>query len=204
MLWIRVTSIASGRLSDGRIEGSRWASIVLPVPGGPLSRLLWAPAAATISALTAWCWPRTSLRSGPAMLAALARPLVAGRLGQRVGGAAAEHAHRAAQALDDRHLEALDQPRLARPLGREHQRRQPGLERRLRDRQRALLAGSDRAVERELAEQHVALQPLARELLAGREHRAGEREVEAGADLRHVARGEVRGDPPGRGTRTPS
>ena len=40
MLWMRVTSIASGRLSSGRIEGRRWASIVLPVPGEPLSRQL--------------------------------------------------------------------------------------------------------------------------------------------------------------------
>ena len=46
MLWILVTSIASGLLSDGRIEDMRWASIVLPVPGGPLSRLLCPPAAA--------------------------------------------------------------------------------------------------------------------------------------------------------------
>ena len=35
--WMRATSIASARLSGGRIEGRRWASIVLPVPGGPLS-----------------------------------------------------------------------------------------------------------------------------------------------------------------------
>ncbi len=40
MLWMRVTSIASERLSSGRIEGTRWASIVLPVPGEPLSRQL--------------------------------------------------------------------------------------------------------------------------------------------------------------------
>ena len=53
MLWMRVTSIASARLRGGRIEGMRCASIVLPVPGGPLSRLLWPPAAAMIIALTA-------------------------------------------------------------------------------------------------------------------------------------------------------
>ena len=69
MLWMRVTSIASGRLSCGRIDGTRCASIVLPVPGGPLSRQLCPPAAAMMSARTAWCWPRTSLRSGPCALA---------------------------------------------------------------------------------------------------------------------------------------
>jgi hypothetical protein len=63
-LWMRITSIASVRLSAGRIDGKRWASIVLPVPGGPLSRLLWAPAAAITRACTASGCPRTSLRSG--------------------------------------------------------------------------------------------------------------------------------------------
>ena len=43
---MRVTSIASALLSGGRIDGSRCASIVLPVPGGPLSSTLCAPAAA--------------------------------------------------------------------------------------------------------------------------------------------------------------
>src|SRR6185437_6947767 len=75
-LWMRITSIASERLSGGRIDGRRWASIVLPVPGGPLSRLLCAPAAATVSASTASPWPRTSARSSPAgrALVTCARP----------------------------------------------------------------------------------------------------------------------------------
>ena len=47
-LWIRVTSIASARVSGGRIEGSRRASIVLPTPGGPDSSRLWPPAAAIV------------------------------------------------------------------------------------------------------------------------------------------------------------
>jgi hypothetical protein len=50
MLWILVTAIASARLSGGRIEVRRRASIVLPVPGGPESRRLCAPAAAIVSA----------------------------------------------------------------------------------------------------------------------------------------------------------
>jgi hypothetical protein len=61
---MRITSIASERSSGGRIDGKRCASIVLPVPGGPLSRLLWLPAAAIRSARTASGRPRTSLRSG--------------------------------------------------------------------------------------------------------------------------------------------
>ena len=34
-----------------------------PAPGGPMKRMLWAPAAATSSARRAPCWPRTSERS---------------------------------------------------------------------------------------------------------------------------------------------
>ena len=60
----RVTSIASAGVIGGRIDGSRRASIVLPVPGGPWRKRLWPPAAATSSAGTSALWPRTSARSG--------------------------------------------------------------------------------------------------------------------------------------------
>ena len=48
----RVTSIASAGVIGGRIDGSRRASIVFPVPGGPCRNRLWPPAAATSSAGT--------------------------------------------------------------------------------------------------------------------------------------------------------
>ena len=60
----RVTSIASARLSVGRIDGSRRASIVLPVPGAPSISRLCPPAAAISSASNGISWPRTSARSG--------------------------------------------------------------------------------------------------------------------------------------------
>ena len=46
------------------MPGSRRASIVLPVPGGPASRRLWRPAAASSSARRARSCPRTSAKSG--------------------------------------------------------------------------------------------------------------------------------------------
>ena len=58
-----VASSASVRVSGGRIDGRRRASIVLPAPGDPTSRRLCPPAAAISSARRAWCWPRTSARS---------------------------------------------------------------------------------------------------------------------------------------------
>ena len=45
------------------MPGSRFASIVLPLPGGPIIKMLCPPAAATSSARFAVCWPRTSLKS---------------------------------------------------------------------------------------------------------------------------------------------
>ena len=62
--WMRVTSSACSRVSAGRMPGSRRASMVFPVPGGPASRRLCRPAAASSSARRARSWPRTSARSG--------------------------------------------------------------------------------------------------------------------------------------------
>ena len=62
--WIRVTSSADSESSGGRIPGSRRASIVFPVPGGPPRRTLWPPAAASSRARRARSCPRTSARSG--------------------------------------------------------------------------------------------------------------------------------------------
>ncbi len=62
-LWMRVVSIASSRDIGGRIVGMRFASMVFPAPGGPISRMLWLPAQATSSARFADIWPRTSRMS---------------------------------------------------------------------------------------------------------------------------------------------
>ncbi len=43
---MRVVSRLSAGVNGGRIVGSRLASRVLPVPGGPIIRTLWPPAAA--------------------------------------------------------------------------------------------------------------------------------------------------------------
>ncbi len=43
--------------------GSRSASMVLPLPGGPIISRLWLPAAATSNMRRAPCWPRTSRMS---------------------------------------------------------------------------------------------------------------------------------------------
>ena len=62
--WILVVSTASSKLISGRIEGRRLASMLLPVPGGPISSTLCPPAAAISSARLAFSCPFTSLKSG--------------------------------------------------------------------------------------------------------------------------------------------
>src|SRR6202020_2366500 len=108
---------------------------------------------------------------------------------QRVFVAAAEHARGAAQRVGDGHAQAVDESRLARAAAAEDQRGQAVAQARLRDRERAARRAYA-AVERELAEQRVAIERVSRDLAARGEHRAGERQVECGARLRHVARRE--------------
>ena len=50
-------------VSAGRIVGSRFASMVLPEPGGPIIITLCPPAAATSSARLTCSWPFTSAKS---------------------------------------------------------------------------------------------------------------------------------------------
>ena len=87
----------------GSSPGRRWASMVLPAPGGPSSRRWWPPAAATSTARRAETWPRTSARSGGASGAtgsAPARPArprrVAGEHGDQLGQGVAPSGPRAA------------------------------------------------------------------------------------------------------------
>src|SRR5712664_761960 len=55
--------MASSSDLGGRIVGMRFASIVLPAPGGPMNMMLCTPAHATASARLAACCPCTSRRS---------------------------------------------------------------------------------------------------------------------------------------------
>lgn len=92
------TSSASASASSGRIPGKRLASMVLPLPGGPLISRLWAPAAATSSARRACNWPRTSARSGAVSRAAGAATVQAGSAARPHRCAATSSSERAASA----------------------------------------------------------------------------------------------------------
>ena len=133
----------------------------------------------------------------PARRLAIALGLLILRAGrrQRISWPAAQHARGAGKALGDRHVKVLHERRLACPGPRQHERLQALLLHGLSDREGAV-ARTHLAVERQLTEQRMARQALWRELVGGGQHRAGEREIEAGADLGDVAGGEVGGDPP--------
>ena len=69
--WTAVSSRASAGSSGGSSPASRWASIVLPLPGGPQSSRWWPPAAAISRARRPWGCPLTSARSSAAGLAVI-------------------------------------------------------------------------------------------------------------------------------------
>ena len=62
--WMRVVSSTSCSVISGSIPGKHRAQSVLPAPGEPTSRKLWAPAAATSSALLTPSIPTTFSKSG--------------------------------------------------------------------------------------------------------------------------------------------
>ncbi len=140
-LWTTVASSASSKPSAGRMPGSRRASMVFPLPGGPKRSRLWPPAAAISRARLAASCPATSARSS-----------AAGGSRRRGGGRRARRQRPAARAtpppprgaapggrepLDDRGLERVrlghhesPAPRPAAPRWRAGGRRAPASPRR--------------------------------------------------------------------------
>ena len=74
------TAMDSSTEGGGSNCTRRLASMVLPVPGGPVMSRWWPPAAAIESARLAWLWPRTSFSESPSFGCG-------GRLGSSSAGA---------------------------------------------------------------------------------------------------------------------
>ena len=186
MLWMRVTAIASSRVSGGRIDGSRRASIVLPVPGGPgqqevvaagggdRQRADRAGVAAHVGEVG--LAPASSRRRGAAPAAARAA-----RSPRRI----AATSRRLADAGDD---EPVDERRLARALARDDEPGDAARARALGD--RAARRGSGAARRRATSSPKTAQRSSSAggQLLGRGEHAARGREVEARADLAQVRR----------------
>ena len=180
-----MTSSASERVSGGRIDASRRPSIVFPVPGGPASRRLWLPAAASSSARRPRSCPRTSARSGSS--GGGRGSSLRGRRLDRV--LASEVSDGLGDVPDANRLDAR-QRRLPRRLRRAEEARKAGTSGAFggRDRPRD---GPDAAVEPELADTRVLREPVGRHLPRRREHGEGDRDVEARPLLAERRRGEV-------------
>ena len=188
--WIRVTSSASARVSAGRIPGKRRASIVLPVPGGPISKTLCEPAAAISSARRARSCPRTSARSGASGLVGVLRQGLVRRgldLSAEVRDDLGEVAH-------GHRLDARERS-LGRRLGRADDSRETGTPRSFGDGERARHRANP-PVEAELADGGVVGEPLRRKLPGRTEHGERDRKVESRSFLAQCGRGEIDGDPP--------
>ncbi len=134
-LWIRVTSIASSRVSGGRIDGIRRASIVLPVPGGPSINRLWRSGSRDLEreqrrGMTADVG-QVGQRRGMSV-----HPTRRASAGQRRRIAARQHRARRAQIGDRDDHEPRDERRLPGALARDDQPGAALLARALGDRQR--------------------------------------------------------------------
>ena len=189
---MRVTSSASSSASGGRIPGSRRASIVLPVPGGPARSRLWRPAAAISSARRPRRCPFTSARSGQAIWT---RPFCDRwrRLGQPVS---AHVGDRLGEVVHGNGVDARQRHLARRLRGAEHELdpRAPGA---LGDDQRA----PDRpypAIQSQLPHRGVLPERAGRNLVRGGENGERDRQIEAGALLAQLRGRQVDGDAPER------
>ena len=116
------------------MEATRRASIVLPVPGGPIMSTLCAPAAAISRPRLACAWPRTSAKSSPSRSGAAGPPEPpSGRDGGDLA-LAVEVLDRVVQGGDGDDLDARDHAGLGRVAGRHEQRREALAARVQRDR----------------------------------------------------------------------
>ena len=201
MLWIRVTSSASARVSGGRIDGSRRASIVLPVPGGPEAAGCGRRRRRSSARRSTSAWPRTSARS-----ACGRRGASAGDAGS--GGGGRSPPRRTVGDLGER---ARRRRRRARRRAPPRRRARAGRRARRGRRARAPSATASAPRHGRSSPPSESSPKTARRssasagtwpLAASTPH--GDREVEAGPGLAQVRGREVDGDAPLRGTRSPS
>ena len=189
-LWTVVASSASSRPSGGSRPGSLRASMVLPLPGGPKRSRLWSPAAAISSARLAPACPATSRRSG-----------------EPPGSSSCRSAPGSAQGRPRPSAQATMSPRwrtgwTGEPL---HRRRLEGVSRRRHEAPRAVAQRghghgqdpahrTDLAGEGELPAEVEPLERARRHEAAGGEQRHRDGQVEPGALLAEVGRGQVHRD----------
>ena len=202
-----VATPASSSSRGGSSPGTVLASSVLPEPGGPTMTMQWPPASASSRARLASSWPRTSARSGPGSAPAatranprsgLARPRRRRRAPPAAAWYASCRAGSRAAALRPRPAWQPPTRRCRRPAGLP-----PGHPTAPRPASPSAAPGprpsaaaparAQLAPERQLAEDGPAAVRF--HLLRSDQYPQGDREIQRGAALAHLRRGEVDGDP---------
>ena len=184
-------SSASSSASGGSSDGSRCASIDLPVPGAPMSNSEWPPAAAISSTRLACGCPRTSARSGSA--AGLAQGALFER---RQHGAAGQVPTDGQQRIGGMHHDVAHQRGFAGGCRRQHER--AAVAARAQHHGERAADGAQLAGQRELAGELVALERRRGDLPGGREDAQGDRQIEAPRFLGQIGRREIDRDTPRR------
>ena len=186
---MRVVSRLSAGVSGGRMVGSRLASRVLPVPGGPIIRTLWQPAAAieqgALGVVLALDVDEVLVHVGM-----LGEELVeVDRLGVHVD-LPGEEADGLGQAADGIDVEPLDDGGLG-GIGRRHQQAVAAFGDRLDGHRQDALDRPGLAGECQLADDGEVARPVEGDLAAAQQQPQGDRQVEAVGVLLEIGRSEV-------------
>ena len=175
--------MASSSESGGRMEATRRASIVLPVPGGPIISTLCPPAAAISRPRLACAWPRTSAKSRPSP------SLSRGAPARAVGGAdlplAVQVLDRVVQGGDGNDVDAFHHAGLRRVHGG-HQQRREAFPPRVQGHRQHPAHRAHPGVERQLAHHERAVEPSGLDQPDGGEDADRGRQIEGGAFLADV------------------
>ena len=189
-LWIRVVSMASSSDIGGKMVGMRLASMVLPAPGGPISKMLWPPAQATSSARFAAfgrarrACPRVLIRLREHCRVSTSTGCRFGRVDQ-IDGLRQRASHRRRDALDHRGFASVGL--------RDHYVLDAAFTRG----QRGGKCSADRthaAIERKLAEKHVRIQRVCRKKFPGTRRGQAPWQIERRAFLANVRGSQIDGD----------
>ena len=172
------------------MPGSRRPSIVLPVPGGPASRTLWSPAAASSSARRAALLPSNLRQIGDERLLEVVAPrrarepdlLLSPEVGDRLGEMGDGDDVDARERRLRSGFRRADEPLQARAMHSLGNRDRAGNR-------------SYAPIQRKLADAGVLEQSRRSELMRAGQHGQRDREIEPRALLAERRRGEVDGDP---------
>ncbi len=169
--------------------------MVFPAPGGPIRRMLWAPAAATSSARLAADWPRTSAKSTGSGTSAGHEGVQDRRAPAGIGWTPREVSADLRQGPGAPDLEVLDDRGFGQVVRRQEQCVAPGGPGGQGHRE----GPPDRAqvaLQAHLSQDHGMFEVGFRDLAAGQQKAQGDRQIQSGTILAYVRGSQIDRDPP--------